>query len=92
MTAAHPHSSDTVAPLTWRKSSRSSNASAQCVEVGAWRKSHRSAGGTGQCVEAGACACHGVSIRDTKHHASGTLSVSAAEWSGLLVDLMRHAG
>ncbi|MFD0558108.1 uncharacterized protein DUF397 [Stackebrandtia endophytica] len=91
MTAAHPHSSGTIAPLTWRKSSRSSNASAQCVEVGAWRKSSRSGGGQ-NCVEAGACTCHGVAIRDTKHHASGTLSICAAEWGSLVVDLKRLNG
>ncbi|MFD0557686.1 DUF397 domain-containing protein [Stackebrandtia endophytica] len=87
MTPSPEHRTSPAAPVTWRKSSRSPSQGANCIEVGAWRKSRRSADGTGQCIEAGACACHGVAIRDTKHHASGTLSVSAAEWSSLLAVL-----
>ncbi|MFD0556606.1 uncharacterized protein DUF397 [Stackebrandtia endophytica] len=75
--------------ISWRTSSRSGSGSngANCIEVGAWRKSSLSASNAGQCVEAGTCNCHGVAIRDTKHHASGVLSVSSAEWSGLLTVL-----
>lgn len=55
----------------------------------AWRKSSRSGSGGGgsNCVEAGACNCHGVAIRDTKHHASGTLTITNGEWLGLLAVL-----
>ena len=58
--------------------------SGQCPNTSPWRKARRSADGTGQCVEVGACRCHGISIRDTKHHASGLLTLHAAEWAGLI--------
>jgi len=67
----------------WRKSFRSQSSTGQCVEVGSWHTSSKSGGGQ-NCVEAGACGCHGVAIRDTKHHASGTLAVTTGEWSRLL--------
>lgn len=75
-----------MTPIAWRKSSRSASNAGQCVEVGSWRTATRSGSGSNgaNCVEAGACGCHGVAIRDTKHHASGTLDVTIGEWSRLL--------
>jgi len=71
---------------SWRTATRSGSGSngANCVEVGEWRTASRSGDNQGNCVEAGACDCHGIAIRDTKHHASGTLAVTTGEWSRLL--------
>ncbi|MEV0646128.1 DUF397 domain-containing protein [Phytomonospora sp. NPDC050363] len=68
----------------WRKSTHSANAN-NCVEIGGWRKASYSNNNTA-CVEVG----HGVDtvgIRDTKHRAGGTLTVSTAEWAGFLAAL-----
>jgi hypothetical protein len=37
--------------MIWRKSSRSGNGGADCVEVAVWRKSSRSGNGGLDCVE-----------------------------------------
>jgi len=78
-----------MTPVAWRKSARSASNAGQCVEVGSWRTASRSGDNAGNCVEAGACDCHGVAIRDTKHHASGTLTVTIGEWSSLMSTLKR---
>jgi hypothetical protein len=63
----------------WRKSTYSSGAQTQCVEVATWRKSTHSTGAQSQCVEV---ATDGVVlIRDTTDRDGGTLSVSASAWS-----------
>lgn len=77
----------TVRVASWRKSTRSSNGSAQCVEVGAWRKSARSPSNGGNCVEAGTCSCHGIAVRDSKAPAIGTLSLTPTDWAALLTTL-----
>lgn len=81
MTASLP----TMRIASWRKSTRSSNGSAQCVEVGSWRKSTRSNGTGGQnCVEAASCNCHGIAVRDSKHLATPPLAITRADWTALL--------
>lgn len=79
---------------SWRKSTRSSNGSAQCVEVAClnehrWVKSTRSSNGSGQCVEV-APVSGVVAIRDSKHcegHDYPVLTVSQSDWSGFLASV-----
>lgn len=76
--------------ISWRKSTRSSNGSGQCVEVGAWRTGSRSAG-NGNCVEAGVCDCHGIAVRDSKFIDGGILTAPRTEWIALLAGVKtRH--
>ncbi|MFF7259604.1 DUF397 domain-containing protein [Streptomyces sp. NPDC008159] len=70
--------------LSWFKSSHSSSASGDCVEVGlAWRKSSYSSGGDGDCVEI-ATTPHTIHIRDSKNPTGPTLTLSPAAWTGFL--------
>lgn len=68
----------------WRTSSRSSDNGGQCVEIGlpplTWRKSSRSNDNGGDCVEV-ATAAEWAAIRDSKSPATGTLTLSGAQWA-----------
>lgn len=72
---------------SWRKSSRSNNASsAECVECRrSWRKSTRSANGSSsECVEA-RNTDSGFQVRDSKlGHDSPVFDLSASDFTGLL--------
>lgn len=71
---------------TWRKSSFSSGATGNCVEVAFadWRKSSYSSGGTGNCVEV-ASADDAVGVRDSKQHGRGpVLEFTPTEWAAFL--------
>lgn len=64
--------------FTWRKSSRS-NASANCVEVGAdWRKSSRS-NSNGHCVEVATTSAV-VGVRDSKDREGAVLAFRDVAW------------
>ncbi|MEV0647973.1 DUF397 domain-containing protein [Phytomonospora sp. NPDC050363] len=79
----------------WRKSSRSSNGTGQCVEVAClndhpWRKSSRSSNGTAQCVEVAPTAPATVAVRDSKNsagHDYPVLTLTTPAWSAFLADL-----
>lgn len=75
--------------LNWRKSSYSgSGQGSDCVEA-AWIKSSYSTSGQGSnCVEV-AYLPASVAVRDSKHPAAGTLTVSAAAWRRFLTDARR---
>ncbi|MFJ1866436.1 DUF397 domain-containing protein [Streptomyces sp. NPDC088097] len=70
-----------ITPLRWFKSSYSSDAGGQCVEVAyTWRKSSHSDSSGGACVEIAACP-HAVHVRDSKNPGP-TLSLAPAAWAG----------
>ena len=62
----------------WRKSSYSTGANSDCVEVGAWRTSSRS--NSGACIEVGASAAV-IGVRDSKLGRSPVLAFSPAAWA-----------
>ncbi|MFB9461723.1 DUF397 domain-containing protein [Streptomyces cinereospinus] len=69
--------------LAWFKSSYSSSASGDCVEVAfSWRKSSYSSGGDGDCVEV-ALTPATVHVRDSKNPRPH-LSLSPAAWGDFL--------
>ncbi|WP_326752534.1 DUF397 domain-containing protein [Streptomyces hirsutus] len=70
--------------LTWFKSTYSSSASGDCVEVAlSWHKSSYSSGGDGDCVEVAACPAT-VHVRDSKNHRGPRLALSPTAWTGFL--------
>lgn len=73
--------------FTWRKSSYSTEAGGNCVEVG-WRVSSYSTDGGGNCVEVGPAATV-VAIRDTKNRAQGHFTVSRTAWEAFIRGLTR---
>lgn len=67
--------------LRWFRSSYSSDAGGQCVEVALdWRKSSYSSPNGGDCVEIAGCA-HTVHVRDSKNPGP-TLTLTATAWDG----------
>ncbi|MFJ7305730.1 DUF397 domain-containing protein [Streptomyces sp. NPDC099088] len=70
--------------LTWFKSSFSSGAGAECLEVAfTWRKSSHSGGEGGECVEV-AASPRAVRVRDSKNPAGPQLALSPGSWSAFL--------
>ncbi|MFJ9344390.1 DUF397 domain-containing protein [Streptomyces sp. NPDC101733] len=70
-----------ITTLRWFRSSYSSDAGGQCVEVAyAWRKSSYSNPSGGDCVEVAACP-HTVHVRDSKN-LGPTLSLTPTAWAG----------
>ncbi|MER8158522.1 DUF397 domain-containing protein [Streptomyces sp. NPDC094472] len=68
--------------LTWFKSSYSSGAGGECVEVAVdWRKSSYSAGNGGECVEVASCRPDTVHVRDSKGSTGPILTFTAREWA-----------
>lgn len=76
-----------LANLNWRKSSRSNNGGADCVEVASWRKSRRSQN-NGGCVEVGACGCCGTAVRDSKDPDGPKLAFGVAAWRVFHADVV----
>ena len=75
--------------LTWFKSSHSSSASGDCVEVAlSWHKSSYSSGSQGDCVEVATCPGT-VHIRDSKDKAGPQLALSPATWAGFVAYAVR---
>ncbi|MEU1381428.1 DUF397 domain-containing protein [Streptomyces albidoflavus] len=71
-------------PLSWFKSSYSSDTGGNCIEVAYdWRKSSHSSDAGGACVEV---AAHHTTIhvRDSKVPAGPTLDVTPAAWSAFV--------
>ncbi|UIX34891.1 DUF397 domain-containing protein [Streptomyces sp. GQFP] len=67
--------------LAWFKSSYSSSASGDCVEVAlSWRKSTYSSASGDDCVEVAACPGT-VHIRDSKDKAGPQLALSPTPWA-----------
>jgi hypothetical protein len=72
------------AGATWRKSSYSSGADSECVEVAsAWRKSTHSGSTDNSCVEV-AEAERLVAVRDSKHPDGSILLFDQPQWRALL--------
>ncbi|MFE5121999.1 DUF397 domain-containing protein [Streptomyces sp. NPDC056669] len=72
---------DGIGELAWFKSSYSSGAGGECVEVAMdWRKSSYSAGNGGQCVEVAACRPDTVHVRDSKNTTGPNLTFPAPAW------------
>lgn len=70
--------------LAWFKSSYSSSASGDCVEVAlSWRKSTYSSGSGDDCVEV-ATSPGTVHIRDSKHKCGPQLALSPTAWAGFI--------
>ncbi|MDG5804713.1 DUF397 domain-containing protein [Streptomyces ossamyceticus] len=70
--------------LSWFKSSHSSSASGDCVEVAlAWHKSSYSSASGDDCVEI-ATTPRTIHIRDSKNPTGPTLTLSPAAWAGFL--------
>jgi hypothetical protein len=70
--------------LAWFKSSYSSGAGGECVEVAvAWRTSSHSSGEGGQCVEVATCLCT-VHVRDSKDKAGPTLGFGPDAWAAFV--------
>ncbi|MFG2453113.1 DUF397 domain-containing protein [Streptomyces sp. NPDC048512] len=70
--------------LTWFKSSFSSGAGGECLEVAfTWRKSSHSGGEGGECVEV-AASPRAVRVRDSKNPAGPQLTLSPGSWSAFL--------
>ncbi|MER7980545.1 DUF397 domain-containing protein [Streptomyces sp. NPDC095817] len=70
--------------LTWFKSSFSSGAGGECLEVAfTWRKSSHSGGEGGECVEV-AASPRAVRVRDSKNPAGPQLALSPGSWSAFL--------
>ncbi|MFF5612968.1 DUF397 domain-containing protein [Streptomyces albidoflavus] len=71
-------------PMKWFKSSYSSNAGGNCVEVAYdWRKSSYSSDTGGNCVEVAAHPTK-VHVRDSKVPAGPTLDVTPAAWAAFV--------
>lgn len=70
--------------LAWFKSSYSSSASGDCVEVAlSWRKSTYSSASGDDCVEVATCPGT-VHIRDSKDKAGPQLALSPTTWAGFV--------
>ncbi|MCX5284886.1 MULTISPECIES: DUF397 domain-containing protein [unclassified Streptomyces] len=70
--------------LTWFKSSFSSGAGGECLEIAfTWRKSSHSGGAGGECVEV-AASPRAVRVRDSKNPAGPQLALSPGSWSAFL--------
>ncbi|MEU8346569.1 DUF397 domain-containing protein [Spirillospora sp. NPDC048832] len=96
MKTSTPRGNADLHPLTcasWRKSSRSQGAGAECVELvqtsaHSWRKSSHSTGQGGDCVEMAAL-LPAIAIRDSKDPAGPHLIVSpATAWA--LIDAIKQ--
>lgn len=74
--------------LKWRKSSYSGTSGGECVECAplgqvAWRKSSYSGSSGGDCVEvAHPTPC--IAVRDSKHPAAGTLTLSPEAYGAFI--------
>lgn len=67
--------------LTWFKSSHSSGAGGECLEVAyTWRKSSHSGGEGGDCVEVAPCP-HAIHVRDSKNPEGPTFAVKSTAWT-----------
>ncbi|MFF4641544.1 DUF397 domain-containing protein [Streptomyces sp. NPDC001389] len=76
--------------LAWFKSSYSSDAGGNCVEVAYnWRKSTYSSDAGGACVEVAAQPA-AVHVRDSKVTDGPVLTVSPATWSSFLGTTVSH--
>ncbi|MBY8339887.1 DUF397 domain-containing protein [Streptomyces spinosirectus] len=80
----------------WRKSSYSGDTGGQCVEcaplgTATWRKASYSGGTGGDCVEVADLTAH-IAIRDSKHPAGGTLTVSAGAFSSWVRAIAQGSG
>ena len=86
--ADSPLTPEELAGITWRKSTRSQGAGANCVEVGAvpWRKSTRSQGAGGNCVELGPVpdGTERVAVRDSKDPHGPVFTFAAPQWTAFL--------
>ncbi|MFJ9798208.1 DUF397 domain-containing protein [Streptomyces sp. NPDC101145] len=70
--------------LNWFKSSYSTEAGGNCVEVAFdWSKSSYSTDAGGDCVEVAACP-HAVHVRDSKDTTRPGLAVAPAAWGAFL--------
>lgn len=84
-----------LAEVMWRKSSRSTASGGSCVEAalipsGAeWRKSSRSASSGGSCVEA-APVRDEVAVRDSKDPDGPALTFTRAAWRSFTAALRGH--
>jgi hypothetical protein len=72
----------------WRKSSFSGDTGGECVEcaplgTATWRKASYSGDTGGQCIEIADLTAH-IAIRDSKHPAGGTLTVTADAFATFL--------
>jgi hypothetical protein len=72
----------------WRKSSYSGDTGGDCVEcaplgTATWRKASYSGGTGGDCIEIADLTAH-IAIRDSKHPAGGTLTVTADAFATFL--------
>jgi hypothetical protein len=76
--------SATRSALRWVKSSYSSNAGPECVEVALpWRKSSHSSNEGPECVEVAACP-EMVHVRDSKDPEGPQLAFSAEAWAAFV--------
>ncbi|MGW2084231.1 DUF397 domain-containing protein [Streptomyces sp. NPDC001880] len=70
--------------LNWFKSSYSSGAGGNCIEVAYdWRKSSYSSGEGGECVEVATCPTT-VHIRDSKNTQGPHLDITPGAWSAFV--------
>ena len=73
-----------MSELAWFKSSYSSGAGGNCVEVALeWRKSSHSSGAGGQCVEVAACPSV-VHVRDSKDPTGPALTFPDDAWTAFV--------
>ena len=73
-----------IGELVWFKSSYSSGAGGECVEVAMdWRKSSYSGGEGGDCVEIAACP-NAVHVRDSKDATGPNLTFAADTWAAFV--------
>lgn len=78
------HSADSVTRLRWFKSSYSSSAGPECIEVAlSWHKSSHSNNEGGFCVEVATCP-DTVHVRDSKDPEGPALAFAPAAWSAFL--------
>ncbi|WP_159767554.1 DUF397 domain-containing protein [Streptomyces sp. HM190] len=78
--------------LSWFKSSHSSSASGDCVEVAlAWHKSSYSSASGDDCVEIAATP-HTIHIRDSKNPTGPTLTLSPAAWTEFVCHSAQRRG
>jgi hypothetical protein len=70
--------------LAWFKSSYSSDAGGDCLEVALeWHKSSHSSDAGGACIEVAACPA-AVHVRDSKDIARPALAFAPAQWSAFV--------
>lgn len=76
--------------LAWFKSSYSSGAGGECLEVAyTWRKSSHSGGEGGDCVEFSACPS-AIHVRDSKNPEGPNFKVSPATWTAFITQTGSH--